>query len=283
VIPVDDVDTTRTDLSSWLSSWSQAGSHENLHPSQHDFVSLVSNLAALRLELHRLAEAARASDSMDRWHECRQAFSEIEGSVRHVSAATLRLAAQLVREGRLVRISDGHDNALAPPHEIVPAARLVRWTTGLARADPTSEYGRYPVYGNRGLAGYCSEFLIERPTVIVVRNGSRAGSTFRTSGPAWILDNAIFAIYLSPRLSLPYAEIVFETIADSDRDRGVRTVNQAMLNGTRFALPPLTVQRENVRRFRSVLRWLEDLSEYATRAMSKTPWAKQLGVPSLTS
>lgn len=130
----------------------------------------------------------------------------------------------------------------------VLASDLFRWSSGKFLPKTKQQPGSIPVFGGNGIAGSHNEALVEFPTLVVGRVGALCGNVYRTDGPAWITDNAIYARALPAEIDLEYCELVF-----SQADLGTRAggsgqpfVNQDVLNSVEIPLPPEKEQRRIV-------------------------------------
>ncbi len=70
--------------------------------------------------------------------------------------------------------------------------KLLNFQYGKALSqDVRQETGPVCVFGSNGVVGYCSEFLTEKPAIIIGRKGS-AGALNLCNGPSWTTDVAYF-------------------------------------------------------------------------------------------
>lgn len=56
-----------------------------------------------------------------------------------------------------------------------------------------SEKGEYPIYGTGGLMGYATEFLYDKPSVLIGRKGSIEKVRYVTN-PFWTVDTLFYTI-----------------------------------------------------------------------------------------
>ncbi len=136
--------------------------------------------------------------------------------------------------------------------EIVPIGMIAKFTSGAlikttALHRQSSEFP-VPVFGGNGIAGYTRNAVTFDPTVAVGRVGQKCGSVYRTNGPAWITDNALY-----PRLIYRTIEMNFLALAlEGARLNEVRNRNdlplitQSIVHAVQIALPPDTSEQRAI-------------------------------------
>ena len=82
--------------------------------------------------------------------------------------------------------------------------QLFSWSSGKGLTQKDLQQGRYPVYGGNGVAGYHNAFVTEVPTLVIGRVGALCGNVYLTDGPAWITDNAIYAVQRPACLNMKF-------------------------------------------------------------------------------
>jgi type I restriction enzyme S subunit len=105
--------------------------------------------------------------------------------------------------------------------------------------------------GGNGVAGRHSEWLIDKPTLVIGRVGALCGNVYATEGGVWVTDNAIYAKEIAPKVNLRFVSLVY-TWCDLNANAGGSGqpfVNQTTLDSVVIPLPPLIEQIEIVRRF----------------------------------
>ncbi len=103
--------------------------------------------------------------------------------------------------------------------------------------------------------GRQSERLVEDPTLVIGRVGSSCGNIHLTSGPAWITDNALFASWVNPAISLEYLALFLEQrhINELSGGTGQPYVNKELLSHLPIPVPSLTEQKRIVRKTNQLL------------------------------
>lgn len=118
------------------------------------------------------------------------------------------------------------------------------WSSGKGLTKKEQQPGEVPVIGGNGVLGTHSEANVMTPTLVVGRVGAQCGNVYRTSAPAWITDNAIYATFVPEAICLRFIEMAFRAANLNSRagGSGQPFVNQGTLNELEIALPPLAEQ-----------------------------------------
>jgi type I restriction enzyme S subunit len=64
--------------------------------------------------------------------------------------------------------------------------------------------GSYPVYGGNGINGYHSEYMFEKPIIVIGRVGAYCGSIHYAEPKSWVTDNALYVSEMSNDLHIKY-------------------------------------------------------------------------------
>ncbi len=79
---------------------------------------------------------------------------------------------------------------------VASLAEIAQFASGdcisVARLSRRSSDCQVPVFGGNGIAGYTEQAMVFEPTVVLGRVGQKCGVVYRTEGPAWITDNALY-------------------------------------------------------------------------------------------
>ena len=139
------------------------------------------------------------------------------------------------------------------------ASSLFSWASGKFLPKKNQMAGDIPVFGGNGVNGMHSSAIVHHPTLVIGRVGAQCGNVYRTSGPAWVTDNAIYASRISDEIVLSYAHLVFAkaNLNASAGGSGQPFVNQTHLNEIAMSLPEPAEQTEIVRRIEAAWDWLD--------------------------
>ena len=133
--------------------------------------------------------------------------------------------------------------------------------------DVRQEAGPVRVFGSNGIVGYCSEFLTEKPAIIIGRKGS-AGALNLCDGPSWTTDVAYFLV--TPAFfDIRYLFVALQTL-DLDRlGKGVKPgLSRSDAYGLDLSVPPMAEQQRIITRLEELMA-LCDRLEPAMREQEK--------------
>lgn len=119
-----------------------------------------------------------------------------------------------------------------------------------------------PVYGGNGIAGYTQKPLINKPTIVVGRVGQKCGEVYKTKGPAWITDNALYPYKIHRVLDIEFLFTVlqFRGLNEFKNRNDLPLVTQSILHAVRIAWPhEITEQRAIAKALSDVDALLESL------------------------
>ncbi|WP_270394729.1 restriction endonuclease subunit S [Mediterraneibacter massiliensis] len=108
--------------------------------------------------------------------------------------------------------------------------------------------GKYPVYGSGGIMTYVSDYLYNKPSVLIPRKGS-IDKLYYVEEPFWNVDT-IFYTEIDTKQVIPryvYFCLQKEHLEQYNTAGGVPSLTQRVLNKVKLPVPPLEVQREIVR------------------------------------
>lgn len=105
-----------------------------------------------------------------------------------------------------------------------------------------------PVFGGNGIAGYTSGALVLAPTVVIGRVGQKCGSVYRTNGPAWITDNALYPRRIHRPIEIDFLALALEAARLNEvRNRNdLPLITQSILRDVLIALPPETSEQRAI-------------------------------------
>ena len=108
--------------------------------------------------------------------------------------------------------------------------------------------GNYPVYGSGGIMAYVSDYVYDKPSVLIPRKGS-IDKLYYVEEPFWNVDT-IFYTDIDTTKAVPryiYFCLQREHLEQYNTAGGVPSLTQKVLNKVKLPVPPLEVQREIVR------------------------------------
>ena len=107
--------------------------------------------------------------------------------------------------------------------------------------------GKYPVYGSGGIMTYVSDYVYDKPSVLIPRKGS-IDKLYYVEEPFWNVDT-IFYTEIDTAQVVPryiYFCLQKEHLEQYNTAGGVPSLTQKVLNKVKIPVPPLEVQREIV-------------------------------------
>ena len=104
----------------------------------------------------------------------------------------------------------------------------------------------YPVYGGNGILGYADKFLFNKETIVIGRVGEYCGAVYRTSGPSWITDNALYAKEIASILDLDFLKylLIFLNLNKYKKKSGQPLLTQTIIYSIKIPIPSLKEQRK---------------------------------------
>ena len=122
--------------------------------------------------------------------------------------------------------------------------QLFVWSSGEFLPQRSQRPGPYPVFGGNGLIGWHDQSLAVEPALVIGRVGALCGNVYITPGPAWITDNAIYAIGEPQACCLSYLRHALVGADLNARAAGVGQpfVSQRILNNVPIPLSPAAEQ-----------------------------------------
>jgi len=111
--------------------------------------------------------------------------------------------------------------------------------------------GRYPVYGGNGINGYHSEFMFERPVIVLGRVGVYCGAIHYSEPNCWVTDNALYVAEQSKDLHPRY---LAEALRVANLNQYAGRAGQPLISGSRIypieiLVPPPEKQETFANRF----------------------------------
>ncbi|SRR6266571_1125104 len=110
--------------------------------------------------------------------------------------------------------------------------------------EAVSETAKYPIYGSNGIIGRTSNFLFDKPTIVIGRVGA-SGEIKLTNGPAWFSDNSI---YISDFLEDIDLRFLYYCLRWTQLSRFASRTSQPLITQStilkhRVPLPPVQTQK----------------------------------------
>jgi len=157
-------------------------------------------------------------------------------------------------------MNDEHSVELPTAGCLVCPKDFFSWSSGNFLPKKNQEHGQIPVFGGNGINGYHNEAMVDSPTIVVGRVGAHCGNVHLTKGPAWITDNAIYAVPQTSEICLRFWQLALSSQNLNARAGGTGQpyVNQKHLNGLSVPLPPLPEQDRIVEAIESYFTRMDD-------------------------
>ncbi|MDO4751033.1 MAG: restriction endonuclease subunit S [Akkermansia sp.] len=135
---------------------------------------------------------------------------------------------------------------------------LVKIKYGKNQKHVVSDEGKIPIYGTGGIMGYATEFLYDKPSVLIGRKGT-IGKVKYADHPFWTVDT-LFYTEVNEEIVLP--KFLFYLMSQLDLNNynegtTIPSLRTETLNRLEFSIPPLPIQRK----IASILSALDDKIE----------------------
>jgi len=106
--------------------------------------------------------------------------------------------------------------------------------------------GQYPVYGGNGINGYHSEYMFDKPVVVLGRVGVYCGVVHFTEPKCWVTDNALYISEHSDDLNPRY---LAEALRIANVNQYAGRAGQPLISGSRIypieiLVPPPSEQQQ---------------------------------------
>jgi len=122
-------------------------------------------------------------------------------------------------------------------------AQLASIKYGKNQKKVLSEDGEYPIYGTGGLMGYASEYLYNKPSVLIGRKGTIDKVRF-VSHPFWTVDTLFYTI-INDEIVRPRFFYYLMTQVDLfklNEGTTIPSLRTETLNRLEFSVPSLEIQ-----------------------------------------
>ena len=122
---------------------------------------------------------------------------------------------------------------------------LVTIKYGKNQKKVVSEYGNVPIYGTGGLMGYATDFLYDKPSVLIGRKGTISKVKY-VEQPFWTVDT-LFYIVINTDLVIPkYLYYVMLQLDLNNYNEGttIPSLRRETLYNLEFDIPPIDEQKK---------------------------------------
>jgi type I restriction enzyme, S subunit len=137
---------------------------------------------------------------------------------------------------------------------------------GLPKAKRADE-GNVPVYGSNGVVGYHTEFLIDKPCIVVGRKGSSGAVNF-ASERCWVIDTAYYVIP-PDGISIKFLFHLLKSLRLDNLGKGIKPgLNRNEAYSLVVALPPTNEQHRIVARVEQLFAQTRRLAELLSKAQT---------------
>jgi type I restriction enzyme M protein len=134
-------------------------------------------------------------------------------------------------------------------YPMVEIGEIIKLSSGNGLTSANMKVGDFPVYGGNGITGWHSEYLFEKPTIVIGRVGAYCGSVHITKPFSWITDNGLYVTeYLRNDVNQTFLALMLSKL-DINRFAkvgGQPSISQSTVKEQKIPLPPLSVQEEIV-------------------------------------
>lgn len=122
-------------------------------------------------------------------------------------------------------------------------AELVTIKYGKNQKKVLSDDGKFPIYGTGGLMGYATEFLYDKPSVLIGRKGT-IGKVKYVDHPFWTVDTLFYTVVNTDIVIPKYLYYVMSLIDLNNYNEGttIPSLRTETLNRLEFDIPSLEEQ-----------------------------------------
>lgn len=123
------------------------------------------------------------------------------------------------------------------------------------------ETGSYPVFGANGCIGYCEEYFLEEPRVLITCRGSTCGVINRSPARSFVTNNAMI-LFEKECLDNDFLSFVLQEFSTKGlrNGSGQPQLTQGILNSHAIPLPPLPEQKK-IAHILSTVQWAIEAQE----------------------
>ena len=123
-------------------------------------------------------------------------------------------------------------------------AELVTIKYGKNQKKVLSDDGKFPIYGTGGLMGYATEFLYDKPSVLIGRKGT-IGKVKYVDHPFWTVDTLFYTIVNTDIVIPKYLYYIMSLVDLNNYNEGttIPSLRTETLNRLEFDIPSLEEQK----------------------------------------
>jgi type I restriction enzyme S subunit len=211
----------------------------------------LSILRALRVDLPPPREQSRIAEILCSVDDAIAATRAVIEQTRKVRQGVLeRLLTKGVGHTRFKQTEIGE---IPEGWSVATFGEIFKLTSGKLKSVKSLAAGEsdatpYPAYGGNGIAGYSSEFLVDGDLIVIGRVGEYCGSAYRSSGKAWITDNALYTKDFLAEVDRDFLAYAFSRVPLKNirGGGGQPLVSQTAIYAQMLALPSLGEQKQIV-------------------------------------
>jgi len=134
-------------------------------------------------------------------------------------------------------------------YPFVELIEIIKLSSGNGLTSINMKDGDFPVYGGNGIAGWHSEYFVEKPTIVIGRVGAYCGSIHITKTCSWITDNGLYVTeYLRNDVNQTFLALMLKELNLNRFAKvgGQPSISQSTVKEQKIPFPPLSVQEEIV-------------------------------------
>lgn len=108
-----------------------------------------------------------------------------------------------------------------------------------------SDNGKFPIYGTGGLMGYATEFLYDKPSVLIGRKGT-IGKVKYIDCPFWTVDTLFYTVVNTDVVLPKYLYYIMSLVDLNNYNEGttIPSLRTETLNRLMFRIPPIKEQEK---------------------------------------
>ena len=203
-------------------------------------------------------------------------FSDLDNGIANLKAAKVKL--DIYRQAVLKKAFEGGFNGGSIDWEEKKLGDILKISSGngLTKAG-RDDNGEYSVYGGNGITGRHSEYMFEKPQLIIGRVGVHCGNTHITKPQSWVTDNAFVVYFNENEIS---TKCLYYLILSLRLNQYASSTAQPVISGgklypVRFLFPPKKTQDSLIEAIESRLSVCDKLAESIDQSLEKSEALRQ--------